>query len=140
MESLAAFGLAGTVVQFFDFSCNLLFGAKSLYESSTGASAENLVIETITNNLIQLNDALTAPSAPGAIPDQLRKLASHCKSVARDLLEVLEEVKVKGSHRKFKSFVKAVEGACKKGKVESLSKRLEALRNQMQYGLQMTLM
>ena len=52
----AALGLAGNVVQFVDFSCKVLQDTKNLYGSSTGASAENDVIETICNDLINLNN------------------------------------------------------------------------------------
>lgn len=118
MDPVAAIGLAGNIVQFLDFSCKLLSGAKGLYNSSTGASDENEVLETVSNDLRLLNDELTAPSAYGAIPDPIRGLADQCKDVAIQLIEVLKEIKVKGTHRRRSSFVQALRGVWKKEQIE----------------------
>ena len=47
MDPVAALGLAGNIVQFVGFSCRVLQDTKSLYKSTTGASAENDVLEVI---------------------------------------------------------------------------------------------
>ena len=139
MDPVAALGLAGNIVQFVDFSCKVLQDTKSLYGSSTGASAENDVIETICKDLINLNDALTAPSEPGAIPDSMRSLAGNCKDVAAELLELLDKIKVHGANRKWKSFVQALRSVWKKEQIEELVKRMERLRNETQFNLQIML-
>lgn len=137
MDPVAAIGLAGNIVQFLDFSCKLLSGAKGLYNSTTGASDENKVLETVSNDLRLLNDDLTAPSAHGAIPDSIRSLACQCKDVAIQLIEVLDDIKVKGTHRKWSSFVQALRGVWKKEQIEGLSKQLDRLRSEIQIRLQL---
>lgn len=137
MDPVAAIGLAGNIVQFLDFSCKLLSGAKGLYNSRTGASDENKVLETVSNDLRLLNGELTAPSAYGAIPDSIKDLASQCKDVAVQLIDVLNEIKVKGPHRKRSSFVQALRGVWEKDQIEGLSKQLDRLRSEIQIRLQL---
>ena len=139
MDPVAALGLAGNIVQFVDFSCKVLHDAKSLYASSTGTSAGNDILESISRDLIDLNDALTAPSAPGAIPESMRGLASKCKDVAAELLVTLDKIKVQGSHRKLRSFVQAFRSVWGKEQIEELVKRMERLRGETQYRIQLML-
>ncbi len=122
MDPVAAIGLAGTIVQFVDFSWKLLSETRDLYDSSTGVSADNDVLEKISKDLTNLNDALTAPSTAGAIPDRLRNLACQCKGAAEELFEVLDKIKIKGSRRKWKSFMQALRSVWKKEQIENLFK------------------
>ena len=95
MDPVAALGLAGNIVQFVDFSCKILQDTKSLHKSTTGKSAENDVLQVICRDLMNLDNALTAPSAPGAIPESMRSLASMCKELAAELLGILENIRVR---------------------------------------------
>ena len=139
MDPVAALGLAGNIVQFVDFSCKVLQDTKGLYKSTTGASAENDVLEVICRDLIDLDNALTAPSAPGAIPDSMRSLASMCKEVAAELLGIFDKIRVREPRQKWKSFVQALRTVWKKERIEELLKRMESLRNETQYRLQLML-
>ena len=139
LDPVAALGLAGNIVQFVDFSCKILRDTKSLYESSTGVSADNNLLEAISRDLMNLNNALTAPSAIGAIPESTRNLASRCKDIAAELLSTLERLKVSGSHRKWKSLVQALRSVWNKDQIESLVRRMESLRNEIQHHLQLML-
>lgn len=139
MDPVAALGLAGNIVQFVDFSCKILQDTKSLYSSSTGVSAENDVFEAICSDIIILNDALTAPSGPGAIPDSMRSLASTCKDVAAEILGTIDKIRVREPRQKWKSFVQALRSVWKKEQIEELVKRMEKLRDETQYRLQIML-
>ena len=139
MDPIAALGLAGNIVQFVDFSCKVLQDTKNLYESSTGASAENDVIETICNDFFDLNKALTAPSDSETIPDSILNLASNCKGVAVEILLLLNKIKVYGPKRKWKSFTQALRSVWKKEQIEELVRRMERLRNETQFRLQLML-
>ena len=139
MDPVAALGLAANIVQFVNFSCKVLQDTKSLYKSTTGASAENDVLEVICHDLMDLDTALTAPSAPGAIPDSLRSLASLCKEVAAELLGILDKIRVREPRHKWKSFVQALRSVRKKEQIEELLKRIERLRNEMQFRLHLML-
>ena len=139
MDPVAALGLAGNVVQFVDFSCKVLQDTKNLYGSSTGASADNDLIETICNDLTNLNKALTAPSDPGTIPDSIITLATKCQGVAVELLQLLDKIKVHGTKRKWKSFIQALRSVWKKEQIEGLVWRMELLRSETQFHLQLML-
>ena len=139
MDPVAALGLAGNIVQFVNFSCKVLQDGKILYKSTTGASAENDVLEVICRDLIDLDNALTAPSAPGAIPDSMRSLASRCKEVAAELLGILDKIRVREPRQKWKSFVQALRSVWRKEQIEELLKRMERLRNETQNRLQLML-
>lgn len=140
MDPIAALGLAANIVQFIDFSWKLVYDAKDLYESSTGASADHNILLSVSSDIIHFNNKLSAPSTPGAIPDSIRALASQCKKVALELLRVLETLKVEGPHKKWKSFMQALRSVWKKEQIQSLVERLGKLRNQMQLQLQLSLM
>ena len=136
LDPISAIGLAGNIVQFVDFSWGLLRETKDLYNSSEGTTADIDVLERISNDIININDTLTAPSAADAIPDQMRDLASQCKRIAQELLEILDKVKAKEPRKKWRSFVAALRSVWKKKQIEDLVRRLERLRDQMQSRLQ----
>ena len=136
MDPVAAFGLAANVLQFGSFCWKLIDEAKEIYDSSSGASQENDLLKFVAGKISFFNDKLTAPSALGAIPDSIRSLASQCKDVADELLNVLDKVKVKGERKKWKSFLQALRSVWTKKQIESLVWRLEKLREAIQLGLQ----
>ncbi|KAL9621622.1 MAG: hypothetical protein Q9160_004014 [Pyrenula sp. 1 TL-2023] len=136
IEPFAALGLAGNIVQFVQFSCELLCESKEIYESASGASTNHVILEEITKDLNLLNDQLTAPAAPGAIPDSLIGLASCCKDITEDLLELLSSIKVKGPHKKWNSLIQASRSVWKKEQIEALVRQAERLRSEMQLRLQ----
>ncbi len=137
MDPTAAIGLAANVVQFVDFSWKLFRDTKDLYESSTGASADHDILELIITDLAAFNDKLTAPTAPGAIPDEMRNLASQCIYVIAELRDILNKIRVQGPRKKWKSFVQALRSIWKKDQIDNLVKRLEALRSEIQFHLQL---
>lgn len=140
LDPITTIGLAGNIVQFVDFSWGLLRETKALYNSSEGTTADIDVLESISNNIIEFDNTLTAPSAAGAIPQQMRDLASQCKEIAQDLLAILDKIKAKEPRKKWKSFMAALRGVWKKEQIENLVKRLERLRDQMQVRLQWMLL
>lgn len=119
-----------------DFSHRLLSESKALYNSATGASADNVVIETVATDLHLLNAKLTTQSAVGAIPDSMRNLARQCKDHAKEILDVLDKIKVKGPHKRWQSFLQALRSIWKKEEIEELVRRMERLRNEMHFRLQ----
>src|ERR1700722_20902334 len=109
MEGLAAIGLAGTIIQFVDFSGKLVSKTAEIYKSGAGALIKNIDIETATNNLILLSTNLHA-SADSASGTALGKLCQSCGAVVQQLPSALDKVKAKGEYQKGKSFRKACGG------------------------------
>jgi hypothetical protein len=133
VDPFTALGLAGNIVQFVDFLCKLLSESRSLYESSTGASDDNIVLEKIANDLSLLTSELTTSSSPAVLPasSELLETATLCKQVAAELSQALDELKVKGPHKKWKSFVQALRSVMKKEQIQALARRLDTVQRQL---------
>ena len=128
-------GLAGTIVTFVDFSCKILSNARELYNSSTGASMENDIIEEVAYNIDRIHDDLIARSTE-AIPQSMRDLVQRCCQITRKLHVAIEKVRVKAPDKKWKSFKQALRSAWKDNYVKDLFEEVEKLRGEIQYGSQ----
>jgi hypothetical protein len=130
MEVLAAVGLAGNIVQFIDFSGKLLANSTQLYRSGEYALAENVHFETVTNDLVLLNNKLK----DGAIvtrEKELERLCLSCNAVADELLTVLNKLKVIGKQQKWESIRKAIRSVRSKEDIEQLERRLAMFREEL---------
>ncbi|KAI9766763.1 MAG: hypothetical protein M1839_004767 [Geoglossum umbratile] len=130
MEVLAAIGLAGNIIQFVDFSGKLISKTAEIRKSGTGALAENINIETATNDLALLSTKLH-DSANSASDTALQELCQSCNTIATELLIVLDSVKVHGGQNKWKSFRKALQSVWSKEDIALLEQRLARLRDEL---------
>ena len=142
LDPLTAISLASAVIQFTNFGIKLVTGSIEVYHSADGANAERSNLEFKSNRVIKLADKIIFPEhnrndGPESKDDrQLRELARSSKSIASDLLNVLDELKVKApaSHgRKWESFKKAVAAQTphNKKKIAELDKRLHIVHQEM---------
>lgn len=133
LDPLSTLSLAGNIAQFIEFLCRVLSESGNLYKSTSGASAEHVILEKVTKDLRHLSDNLTVSSVDRLVPGEgeLNDLAYQSKDVAGELLRSLEELKVKGSHRRFKSIVQAFRQVGKKDQIESFARRLDKLQSQL---------
>ena len=130
MDPLSTIGLVGNIVQFVDFGSKLISKSVELYQSTEGALDENLGAETATNHLKDLNEKLKN-DAKSTGDTTLKDLCEACDQVARELLEALDKVKVKGKHEKWKSIRKALRSVWSKEHIEELEQRLARLRAEL---------
>jgi N-terminal domain on NACHT_NTPase and P-loop NTPases len=137
MDPFSALTVASCVVQFVDFSSKLVAGFRELYRSA-GALAENVDLEEVTEDLSNLSEKLTTAAHPRTYTNStskdelaLQKLAGSCKEVANELLSLLQDLKVQGTHQKWQSFRQALRSIHKKDKIEYFKNRLEKLQNQL---------
>jgi hypothetical protein len=130
MDPLSTIGLVGNIVQFVDFGSKLISKSVELYRSTEGALDENLDTETATNHLKDLNEKLKN-GAKSTGDTTLKDLCEACDKVARELLEALDKVKVKGKHEKWKSIRKALRSVWSKEHIEELEQRLARLRAEL---------
>ncbi|KAF2686682.1 hypothetical protein K458DRAFT_386644 [Lentithecium fluviatile CBS 122367] len=139
MESIAALGLAANIVQFVHFGATLLSEASERHHSASGATIGNAELELIANNLQQLTADLTV-SRPGSdsqvLESGLQDICKRCRSVADELIAVLDDLRVKGEHKRWESFKQAAKSIRKEKKIEDLKKRLDDL----QHGIMVCLM
>ena len=78
METLVIIRLFGNVFQFVDFGGKLIAMSTELYQSSEGALAENIDVETATNHLLLLNNKLK-DAATTTGDNTLKRLCESCK-------------------------------------------------------------
>lgn len=147
MDPLTAVGLAGNILNFVDFSAKVLSRAKHLYESASGATAENDELESLTTNLKSLAEKVQR--RPSQVPRKghfhinitsesfLDNLSQQCIQVADELLETLDSIKVKGDGRTRKSAVQAMKTIWRQDHIDALQKRLDRVSKQLTEGLSM---
>ncbi|KAF1973804.1 hypothetical protein BU23DRAFT_598687 [Bimuria novae-zelandiae CBS 107.79] len=135
MESLAAIGLAGNIVQFVSFSYALIAKSKEIYQSTSGASNDYIDLETISTDIRDLSRNIVSKQSSS---QQLCDIARSCNTVAGDLLHAISQLQHKqsapGSAKgptKWQSFRKALKSVWAKPHIDELKSRLEMLRDQV---------
>lgn len=134
LEPLTAIGLAGTLIQFVDFSSKIVSKAGETYASADGALPENQDAETVAQSLQVLDAKIRAGLATGSgtkSEETLKELCRECDSVAQELLKALEILKFFDRKTRWKSMRQALKSVSSKEKIDGISKRLESLRDQL---------
>lgn len=129
LDPLGALGLASAIVQFVDFSSSILKTGYETYHNFEGATQDNLDLEQLTGTLYKFQSKLTASNHAGGqqTDDEvsLQELVTRCRDLARQLLQLLGDLKTKGHGliRTWDSFRQACRSVGSKKKIA----RLEAL-------------
>jgi hypothetical protein len=133
MAELAAIGLAGNIVQFVDFGIKLSRDFRELYQSAEGGKAKHLELEDVTTDLESLCQKLQNTAIPATQDDgELRNLARGCAKLARELLAMLEKVKVnKERNPRLATFRQASKNIWKEKDICDLEERLGRYREQL---------
>ncbi|KAL0943905.1 uncharacterized protein CTRU02_201792 [Colletotrichum truncatum] len=134
MESLAALGLASNIVQFIDFSSNLVRDAAKVYQSASGLPAELQDVAVVTESLESYMGRLSISQhnpTPSASDKAFATLANNCRSTCAELQQLVEKVKGKEPRSRKDSFRVAWRALRQKGKLEELEKRLDRYRSQI---------
>ena len=147
LDPFTAASLASCVVQFTDFGIKLVEGSIALYNSANGLNAERSNLELKTNHVRKLADKIIALEHENArltvgSNDQLSQLAESCNLIAKDLLSILDALKVKklaGPGRKWESFRKAVAALTphNKDKIATLETQLRRVQGMIFYEIQL---
>ncbi len=129
LDPLSAIGLAGNVITFVEFGCSLLSKSREIYVSASGSTSENDQLEIIAMDLRQHTAKLRPPDDRRQIDDEaFVKLLDSCHQAAEEFLDVIQQLKVKGTHRRWHSFRKAVASVWAKDKLSAMQSRLDSLR------------
>ena len=147
MDPLSAISLAGNIAQFLSYATKLVSKGHALYKSSEGALAENLDLEVIANNLTDINSRVIqsysrTPSTASLTAttlfldhQSLKSIAESCDNVAKQLLDILQKLKVQRPHRTWKSVRQAFKSVWNKAHIDDLRGRMEGYREQMIFHL-----
>ncbi|MCJ1285389.1 hypothetical protein MMC26_004729 [Xylographa opegraphella] len=138
LDPFTALSLASTVLQFVDFGSKLIKEGSELYHSADGASSANAELEKIAVNLKELTKKLetssqteTGSTENTEETDALKSLAESCSEAADELLNVLADLKVKGTNWQWQIVRQALRSSHKKGKISKMKKRLGELQKML---------
>ncbi|KAF8862787.1 hypothetical protein BDZ45DRAFT_183438 [Acephala macrosclerotiorum] len=128
LDPFSALGLASNIVQFVDFASELVSGSVELYRSADGTSKRNVELASITSDLKSISSSLkSADHDEGQIP----ALSKQCKTLADQLLGMLQDLAVKGRHRRWNTFQQALRGMLKDKEIRDIEGRLSQFRSQL---------
>jgi hypothetical protein len=142
--SFSALSLAGNIVQFFDFTCNVIELSKEICDSDDGASSQAIELHEVYSSLKRISVDLehswtSATLATGQKKEEkdLHKLAKSCQGICSEILTAIEETKLQPglNQRKWNSFKQALRTVWKKKEIEHLEERLERLQKELTFGL-----
>jgi hypothetical protein len=117
-----------SIITLLEFTWKLFGESKAIYDSKTGESDDGAVLGSVASDIRRLNDAIKV--SPGCDKD-LRNLIAQSQAVAQELLDALDEMKIRGDKTRWKSFVAALNEVWHKGKVETFQRRLAQLQGQV---------
>lgn len=132
MDPVSAIGLASAILTFIDAAFKVVSGTYEVYESSSGATAENEHIDTIVGDLQDLTSDLTTINV-GKTRNEiaLRALASKCEVVSNDLQHLLSSLRVSGAHTTWSSLRVKIKSMRKEKEITGLEKQLADYRAQI---------
>ena len=141
MAEVAALGLASNVCQFVEQGFKLIRFATHIYASGFDTTAENAECEAVEKDFRRNRDEIrqSLPNCPAS--ESLTQLCRACDDVAQDLLKELDKLKVpnKGKHRNGRRFARClwtgVRGAWGHDYIVNQKRRLNDLRDQLQFHL-----
>ncbi|OBT75676.1 hypothetical protein VF21_05181 [Pseudogymnoascus sp. 05NY08] len=148
MDPISAMGCAASVIQFVDFGRKLVSGSLEIYRSADGMSAEHVSIEDILRGLSELIIPLHARSDArlhnvtnanknrpkeklSVAEKELNRICKDCDDVAQQLLQELDKMRLRGGHRKWKSFRQALGNIWNQSQITALEKKLERIQKQV---------
>lgn len=130
MDPLTALGVAANVIQFVDFSIKLCAKAHEIRKS--GNVQDHVDAERAAITIRFLQSKLIIPHGGNTIVTEtqglLEGLCSSCTETATQILDVLEELKVRGKMTTWKSMREAIKSIMGKAAIVELSSRLEEFR------------
>jgi hypothetical protein len=136
LDPLTALSLAGTVVQFVDFSTKLVTKTYELHKSKSGCLRVNEELEEVSLSLKMLALKLKRPLALGDEQDAdakaLEKLCDACVTIADEMVERLDRVKVNAKSGSFRSMKEALLAAFKDGSQKNPAGELDSLVRRLQ--------
>ncbi|KAF2103047.1 hypothetical protein NA57DRAFT_72032 [Rhizodiscina lignyota] len=137
LDPLSAFALAGTIVQFIDFTSKVAAGTHEIYKSREGSLVKHENLKRMTADLATLSKTLRDGSSKvlgskfTANDQSIATIAQRCEEDANLLLTELQEIQAQPQLRILRSFQKAVRATFKQAKIQECRRRLNEYRSQL---------
>jgi len=138
MDPLTALSLAGTVLQFVDFSLKILTTGHRLYQSPSGSITTHEELKWVVRDISSLATRLSRPRDPEGVPEPsqdevaLIDLCKKCEDIAQDLLSHLEALKIQGKRGALKSFRLALKATWAQKDLDAVVQKLQFLRKSVE--------
>ena len=126
MEALAAVSLAGNILQFLDFTSDVISKTRQIHTSISRTLKEHDDLDYLTTDLKGLSDRLRTSTEP--VDSVLGELCSKCSNAAGELLEFLETLRVKEKRTPCQSLRKTLKTLWGKEKLKNLEQSLASFR------------
>lgn len=139
MEAVAAFSLAGTILQFIDSGTKFVGLVRRLYQHKSDDDSEYVPLLKITENLDAILPELKSAENGSDREKSLGQLALDCRKTAAQLLAILRKVKTAGNSRKRDALKAAFRLVYKEDEIKSLQDQLSSFRNQLNLHLLLSL-
>lgn len=133
MDLFSALGLASNIISLVDFTWKLVAGTQAIYQSQSGTSEENAVLEIITRDMRRLGDAIVIDDAHSGA---LHTLAVESKNIADQLLRAMDKLRAKSRHSSWASFKAALRDVWSRSEIQALYRRLSELQKQITIHIQ----
>jgi hypothetical protein len=137
MEPFSALAIATAVVQFLDFTANVVSGTCEIYTNSLDHAHRNTDLKQISTSLVTLTDDIGSSLADtqtqklSSRDQQLDGLARRCRELGSRLLATLERLQSDRKPNLWASFRLALRSIWSERDIESMEKLLEKYQRQI---------
>jgi hypothetical protein len=139
MDPISAMSLSAAILQFVDFGSKIIVTSYRTYRSIDGTTQENLDLVELTTALHEFQTQLATPRSVSREHDAgqraLEDLAIKCRDVAAELLQLLDDLKVKVKEKGLRYTWESLRAGCrtewKKGKIARYEKLLREIAVQL---------
>jgi hypothetical protein len=138
LDPLSAISLAGSVVQFVDFSGKIISRTRELVKSSHGTTQEAYNAEIVIRDLLRLSvnmkDGLRDIGATSQTDGDkaLEELCNGCIGLSERMIKRLEKLKLGDAAGKRRAFLHALKCVWSQKELESEEAQLSLYRNQLE--------
>ena len=133
-----ALSLAAAVLQFVEFGSKLVVEGYGMYKSKKGATEQNLHIESVAAELNSICEELSLipdpePTNANSNVTAIVELANNSQSLARELLDLLDELKEKstGPFRTWETIRKSIKNSNASNRISALQKKLSQIKKEL---------
>jgi hypothetical protein len=139
MDPISALGLSAAIFQFVDFGSKIIATTYRAHHNIDGTTQENLDLAELTATLQDFQTRLATPRTlsrrHGADQKALEDLAAKCRDSAAELLQLLDDLKVKikgnGLRHTWESLRQGCRTVWKKEKIAKFEKHLRDITVQV---------
>lgn len=133
MDSITAFSLAGTILQFVDSGTRLVTLAWSQYRRLPDGDNHYSQLQKVTESLVTILPDLRVPTHAIVGTNGFCQLTIECERTASELLDILKKTRAEEATRKRNVIKTAFRIVCDQSEVQRLEDQMLSFRNQLTF-------